>query len=255
MRLSPAMEDYLKVIGQMEQEGRRVTTQALAQRLKVKPPSVTGMLKKLTRLHLIRYSPYGSVELTEAGRKAALEVLRHHRLIELYLREALGLPLHRLDEEADRLEHALSEELEDAIAAALGHPTRDPHGHPIPTKDGQIEQPDDFHLTDAEHGVGFVIVRVSDRDGELLKYLESLGLVPEAVVTVVRRDPFGGPLWVQVADKTHPLGLEAAQHIFVRHLSDLEDRKESGVTASSAAPKRVRRKVASLPSADLPDPL
>ncbi len=226
MRLTSALEDYLKVIGEMEQNGERVTTQSLAKRLSVKPPSVTGMLKKLARLHLINYSPYAAVELTEAGRKAALEVIRHHRLLELYLREALGLPLYRLDEEADRLEHALSEDLEDMIAEALGHPRRDPHGHPIPTKDGRVDPPDGFHLRDAESGAQFLVVRVSDRDAGLLKYLESLGLVPEAVVTVTGKEPFGGPLWIQVAGRAHPLGDEAARHVFVKRVPERSESKD-----------------------------
>lgn len=218
-RLSPAMEDYLKAIYKLQQGREGVTTRALAEAIGVKPASVTSMLKKLSRLGLIHYNPYQGVRLTSSGEKAALEIIRHHRLLELYLREALGMPLHKVHDEADRLEHALSEELEELIAAALGDPTHDPHGDPIPTKEGHLEERQHLHLGEVPQGKQFLIVRVSDNNPELLRYLEELGLVPYAVVTVLNKEPFGGPLWVKINDRTHALGSEAARHIFVQPLS------------------------------------
>jgi DtxR family transcriptional regulator, Mn-dependent transcriptional regulator len=175
-------------------------------------------------LKLVRYSAYRGVQLTPAGEKMALEIIRHHRLLELYLRQALKMPLHKVHEEAERLEHALSEELEDLIAAALGDPTHDPHGHPIPTKDGQLSETHFPSLAEAPKGQKFLIVRVSDSNPDLLRYLEELGLVPQAVVTVLSREPFGGPIWVKVNDRTHALGQEAAHHVFVRPVVEVTKR-------------------------------
>ncbi|MFA0771628.1 MAG: hypothetical protein REDVDVYQ_002154 [Candidatus Fervidibacter sp.] len=223
-RLTAAMEDYLKAIYKLQQQAGSATTQALARLLKVKPASATNMLKKLARLKLVRYSAYRGVQLTSAGEKMALEIIRHHRLLELYLRQALKMPLHKVHEEADRLEHALSEELEDLIAAALGDPTHDPHGHPIPTKDGQLSETHFPSLAEAPKGQKFLIVRVSDSNPDLLRYLEELGLVPQAVVTILSREPFGGPIWVKVNDRTHALGQEAAHHVFVRPVVEVTKR-------------------------------
>lgn len=228
--LTPAMEDYLKAIYKLQKRSGVVATQAVAKAMKVKPASATNMLKKLARLKLVRYSAYKGVRLTPAGEKMALEIVRHHRLLELYLRETLKMPLHKVHDEAERLEHALSEDLEDLIAAALGNPTHDPHGDPIPTKEGHFQETEHRHLAEAPQGQQFLIVRVSDSNPELLHYLEQLGLIPQAIVTVVNREPFGGPLWVQVDDRTHALGQEAASHIFVRPIPTSE--------VSSHAPSR-----------------
>lgn len=219
--LTPAMEDYLKTIYQLQQKMGKVTTKSVSEAMKVKPASVTNMLKKLARLKLVRYSAYRGVQLTPAGEKMALKIIRHHRLLELYLRQALKMPLHKVHEEAERLEHALSEELEDLIAATLGNPTHDPHGDPIPTKDGKIHQTHHPHLAEVPQGQRFLIVRVSDSDPDLLRYLEELGLVPQAVVTVLNREPFGGPIWVKVNDRTHALGQEAARHVFVQPITEV----------------------------------
>ncbi len=224
--LTPAMEDYLKVIYKLQKRSEVVTTQAIAEAMKIKAASVTNMLKKLARLKLVRYSAYKGVKLTPMGERMALEIIRHHRLLELYLREALKMPLHKVHEEAERLEHALSEDLEDLIALALGNPTYDPHGDPIPTKEGHFQETEHYHLAEVPQGQKFLIVRVSDSNPELLHYLEQLGLIPRAIVTVVNREPFGGPLWVQVDDQTHALGQEAAKHIFVQPVtSDVEAHK------------------------------
>ncbi|GBC98479.1 Iron-dependent repressor IdeR [bacterium HR17] len=236
--LTPAMEDYLKVIYKLQQKDAKVTTQAIAKAMRVKPASVTNMLKKLARLRLVQYSAYKGVRLTPTGERMALEIIRHHRLLELYLRQALNMPLHKVHEEAERLEHALSEELEDLIAAALGNPTHDPHGHPIPTKEGHFDEPPHQSLSEAPHGQKFLIVRVSDSDTEMLRYLEELGLVPHAIVTVLRREPFGGPIWVQVDDRTHALGQEVAHHVFVRPLAEVK------ANVKAASPRRSKRRPA-----------
>ncbi|MFA0749614.1 MAG: hypothetical protein SLRJCFUN_000017 [Candidatus Fervidibacter sp.] len=232
-RLTAAMEDYLKAIYKLQQQAGSATTQALARLLKVKPASATNMLKKLARLKLVRYSAYRGVQLTPAGEKMALEIIRHHRLLELYLRQALKMPLHKVHEEAERLEHALSEELEDLIAAALGNPAYDPHGDPIPTKDGHLPKVHHPHLGEVPQGQKFLIVRVSDSNPELLRYLEELGLVPQAVVTVLSREPFGGPIWVKVNDRTYALGHEAAHHVFVQPMSEVRQRGARRKTRSS----------------------
>lgn len=217
--LTPAMEDYLKAIYKLQKRSEVVTTQAVAKAMKVKPASATNMLKKLARLKMVRYNAYKGVQLTPTGERVALEIIRHHRLLELYLREALKMPLHKVHDEADRLEHVLSEELEDLIAEALGNPTHDPHGDPIPTKEGYVQDSKHMPLAEAPQGKQFLIVRVNDSDSELLRYLEELGLVPRAVVTVLNREPFGGPLWIRIDDRIHALGQEAANHVFVQLMS------------------------------------
>jgi DtxR family Mn-dependent transcriptional regulator len=183
--LSQAIEDYLKAIYMLAQAGSRVTTNGLAERLGVAPASVTNMVKRLAGLRLVRHTPYRGVELTEAGEKVALEVVRHHRLLELYLSRHLGVSLDRVHEEADRLEHVLSDELEDRIAGALGEPAHDPHGHPIPTREGAVPTPGGEVLTDAKPGQRGMIVHVSDRDDKVLRDLSSAGLLPGAALEVV----------------------------------------------------------------------
>jgi DtxR family Mn-dependent transcriptional regulator len=183
--LSQAVEDYLKAIYMLAQGGTRVTTNELADRLGVAPASVTNMMKRLAGLRLVRHTPYRGVELTEAGEKVALEVVRHHRLLELYLSRHLGVSLDRVHEEADRLEHVLSDELEERIAGALGEPAHDPHGHPIPTREGAVPTPVGSALTDGKPGQRGLIVQVSDRDEKVLRDLSSAGLLPGAALEVV----------------------------------------------------------------------
>jgi len=208
--LTQTLEDYLKAIYEIAQERGRVTTTALAERLGVAPATVTGTLKKLARLKLVVHRPYRGVELTEAGRKIALEVIRHHRLIELYLQQALGVPWDRVHDEAEKWEHVLSEELEDRIDELLGHPTHDPHGAPIPARDGTIAQPERVRLSELVPGQRAVIAEVSDHDPELLRYLGARGLYPRVAVQVLAKEPFGGPVVVRAAGREHALGREAA---------------------------------------------
>lgn len=216
--ITPAIEDYLKTIYVLQQELPVVTTTAIAERLGFAAPSVTNMLKKLADLHLVHYTPYQGVELTAAGGKIALEVIRHHRLLELYLIEALGYSWDQVHDEADRLEHVISEQFEERIDIALGRPTLDPHGDPIPAKDGTLPPAEETRLVDLEAGQSAVVARVAG-GADLLRYVGSLGLLPQATVRVLDRAPFNGPLTVQVGVERHALGREVAGYIFVTPLA------------------------------------
>lgn len=211
---SESVQDYLKAIYSLTEAGGAVATSSIAERLAVSPASVTAMIKRLSSRGHLRHTPYQGVELTTSGRALALEVIRHHRLLESYLHTRLGVPWDRVHEEAEILEHAISEDLEDRISEALGNPTHDPHGDPIPPKIGKHREVRYRSLE--ESGIGRVTVeRVSDRDPEALRYLGGLGLVPGAAVTVEESAPFGGPLWVKVGKKRHALSRDLAQGIFV----------------------------------------
>ena len=215
--LGEAVEDYLKAIYQLEGEGGTVATTALASALRISPAAVTKMLRRLSSLRLVNHSRYRGVRLTPAGRKVALEVVRHHRLIELYLSQALGYPLDRVHDEAEILEHAISEEFEETIDRLLGYPQVDPHGDPIPSKSGSMPKALGAMLQQAEVGDRLIVCRVLDTNEEMLRYLVSLGLVPQAALEITEKLPFGGPVKVRVS-KTgaeHFLGAEAARSIFV----------------------------------------
>lgn len=213
--ITAAMEDYLKVIYGLDERGDKISTQAIAERLDVAAPSVTGMLKRLADIHLIEHERYRSIHLTQAGRRVALEVVRHHRLLELYLAEALGYSWDEVHDEADRLEHLISEEFERRIDAVLGFPTFDPHGDPIPSEEGDVSVVPDDRLSALEPGARATVVRVSDNNAEKLRYLGSLGLYPDVGVTVLERLPFNGPLRVRVGDDEHIVGLELAGSVHV----------------------------------------
>ncbi|MBK8800234.1 MAG: metal-dependent transcriptional regulator [Anaerolineales bacterium] len=214
--LTPAHEDYVKAIYMLYSRGVEVTNSALAHQLKVAPASATNMVRKLSDLGLVTYEPYQSIALTPAGELVALEVLRHHRLLELYLHDKLNLPWEMVHEEAERLEHVLSEALEDAIAAALGNPTVDPHGDPIPTKDGKVESVAGLALSLAELKHPYTIVRVLLQDAERLIYLGAMQLYPNATVTVLKRAPFDGPLLIEVDGEHHALAHDLAECIIVK---------------------------------------
>ena len=198
-----AVQDYLKAMHILEEESgpgsRPVATQALADRLGVSAASATNMLKKLGSLGLVDHAPYKGASLTKSGRDIALEMIRHHRLLETYLAEALGVPWDRVHEEAEVLEHVLSEDLEDRIAERLGDPKNDPHGHPIPGKDGSMPEPSVQRLWEVADGDEVTIDRVSDSQAEALRALDAISIRPGAVVKVVERGPVGGPLFVRVA--------------------------------------------------------
>ena len=213
--LSESVQDYLKAIYRLQEQAGSVSTSALAEAMGVAAASATGMVKKLAGLKLVRHNPYQGVVLTKAGEKMALEVIRHHRLLELYLAEALGYSWDKVHEEAERLEHVISEEFEEKIFEALGRPTRDPHGDPIPTKDGTMAGDRHDRLSDMEPGAMGVIRRVSDRSAEMLRYLGTRGLVPDATVEVVEKAPFNGPITVKTGETSHVLGRDLASHILV----------------------------------------
>jgi DtxR family transcriptional regulator, Mn-dependent transcriptional regulator len=205
--VSPAVQDYAKAIYMLQTSaGAAVSTHDLAERLEVTPASASGMVRKLDELGLVTHEPYRGVELTDAGERLALEVLRHHRLLELYLSESLGVPWDRVHDEAEVLEHVLSEELEELIAAKLGDPTRDPHGDPIPTRDGRIEEGDTKSLQELEPGDAGVFVRISDADPEMLRYLSERGIAPGDALEVIDKQPFDGPLFARFGDEVHVLG-------------------------------------------------
>jgi DtxR family Mn-dependent transcriptional regulator len=204
---SSAIEDYAKAIYALElRDGEAVSTNALAERLGVTAASASSMVKRLGELGLVEHQPYRGVMLTEAGRRVALEVMRHHRLLELYLVESLGVPWDRVHAEAEVLEHVLSEELEELIAAKLGDPTHDPHGDPIPTRDLRIEEGPRTSLQALGTGAVGTFTRVSDSDPEMLRYLADRGIAPGDAFEVVEKQPFGGPLFVRFGDQVHVLG-------------------------------------------------
>ena len=210
-RPSEAIQNYAKAIYALEQRGNgAVTNNALAERLGVTPASASSMVKRLGELGLVTHAPYKGVKLTGGGRRVALEVLRHHRLLELYLAESLGVPWDRVHDEAEILEHVLSEELEELIAAKLGNPTHDPHGDPIPNAALEIEEQPTQALASLPTGSAGVFVRVSDSDPNMLRYLAQLGITPGDRFEIVDRQPFGGPLFARFDGRVHALGGELA---------------------------------------------
>jgi len=221
LEVSSAVQDYAKAIYSLEQrcEGGAVTTNALAERMRVSAASASSMVKRLDGLGLVEHVPYKGVVLTARGVKVALEVLRHHRLLERFLAEELGVPWDRVHDEAEVLEHVLSEELEELISAKLGHPTIDPHGDPIPTVDLEIVEARTDSMESLETGARGVFVRISDSDPEMLRYLGDRGIRPGDPFEVVDKQPFGGPLFARFGDEPdiHPLGgrLAAAMRVEV----------------------------------------
>jgi DtxR family transcriptional regulator, Mn-dependent transcriptional regulator len=204
--LTAPVEDYLKAIFEIEIADRAsgseragvAGTNEIAQALRIAPASVTGMLRRLADQGLITYERYHGVRLTDAGRRAALRTIRRHRVIEAYLTSALGYPWDRVHDEAERLEHAASDELIDRMAAAIGEPTTDPHGAPIPTREGTLEAPHLVALVDVAVGDVVRVRQVGDRDPERLRYLAELGITPGADVRVVAREPFDGPITLRI---------------------------------------------------------
>jgi DtxR family Mn-dependent transcriptional regulator len=209
--ISSAVEDYAKAIYVLEARGPgAVTTTAIAGRMRVTAASASGMVRKLCELGLVSHEPYKGVQLTPKGGRLALEVLRHHRLLELYLARNLGVPWDRVHDEAEVLEHVLSEELEDLIAAKLGDPTHDPHGDPIPTRDLVIEDTPTAALSDLEPGAQGTFVRISDADPAMLRYLAERGIAPGACFEIIDKQPFGGPLFASFGDDVHVIGGQLA---------------------------------------------
>ena len=215
MRLSQALEDYLKVIYVLEADGEKATTTAIAQALDVSNASVTNMLKKLAGMNLIVHESYKGAELSPAGKKIALEILRHHRLLELYLKEVMGYSWDEVHEEAEKLEHHISEQFEDRIAELLNHPTHDPHGDPIPSKDGVMPKKATLALHDGELNTLYMVGRVKDQNPELLRYLEKLGVLPGVELTIIEKAPFDGPIAISLAGQSLSIGFVIAQDIFL----------------------------------------
>ena len=213
--LTEPVEDYLKAIYEIERTGAAASTNDIAQRLSIAPASVTGMVRRLAGQGLLAYERYRGVRLTDNGRQAALRTIRRHRVIESYLTHALGYEWDRVHEEAERLEHAASDELVDRMAAAIGDPDADPHGAPIPRADGTIDETASDTLADLQPGARARIARVSDENGELLRYLDELGMRPGVRVRVDDVAPFDGPITLVVGSVRRTVGLELARHIFV----------------------------------------
>jgi DtxR family Mn-dependent transcriptional regulator len=208
---STAVEDYAKAIYALERRGTEtVSTNAIAERLGVTAASASGMVKRLGELGLVEHRPYRGVSLTEDGQRLALEVIRRHRLLELYLVKSLGVPWDRVHQEAEVLEHVFSEELEELIAAQLGDPTRDPHGDPIPTRELTIEERATESLQALEPGARGMFTRVSDSNPDMLRFLAERGIAPGHELEVIDKQPFGGPLFVRFGDEVHVLGGELA---------------------------------------------
>ena len=212
--LSVAVEDYLKTIYKLQGEGT-VSKSSSAQSLGVSQASVTNMVKRLARLQMVEHQRYKGVSLTPAGKKIALEIVRHHRLLETYLREVLGYSWAQMHEEAEQLEHHISEEFEQRIDKLLGFPTRDPHGHPIPNAELVIDQEVTVPLPAATLGKALQVHCVADTNTELLDYLDSIGLMPDVEVTVCAKAPFDGPLTITLNGKNQVIGHYAASHVFV----------------------------------------
>jgi DtxR family Mn-dependent transcriptional regulator len=217
--ITEADQNYLKEIYSLELDHTQVTTSMLAERFGFSPATVTGMLKKLSGKGWVAYEPYQGVTLTDDGRKIALEVVRHHRLLETYLARALDIPWDRLHEEAEKLEHVLSDYLEDRIDEQLGFPTSDPHGSPIPTADGSIRTEDRKRLAGLAAGDQAEVVEVYDRDPELLARLDELGLHPGTKLTVEAVEPLDGLLTLQVGETQAVVGQTTASHVYVKRLN------------------------------------
>jgi DtxR family Mn-dependent transcriptional regulator len=214
--ISSAHQDYLKAIYMLLSRGEEATNSAIAQALAVAPASATNMVKRLAEAGLIEHVPYRGVQLTPPGQQVALEMVRHHRLIELFLHDILGMPWDQVHVEAERLEHAISEEVEDAMARKLGYPAFDPHGDPIPDRDGRLaEDVSGQSLAELEPGRAARLARVHAQDGDRLRYLGELGLYPGAQVSVLERSPFRGPLLVNVDGEQRMLAFDLAVELSV----------------------------------------
>jgi len=210
-----SVEDYLKAIFELSRATGSAVTTEVASRLAVASASVSAMVRRLTGQGLVSHERYGALKLTKKGRSVALQLVRRHRVIEAYLVTALGYAWDEVHSEAERLEHAASPELINRMAAAIGEPEVDPHGAPIPTAHGKLEEPKYRTLGDLALGEKARIVRVEDEDPELLRYLASLRFVPGATVSLVKREPFEGPLTIRVGSRTHVIGVPLAGRVFV----------------------------------------
>lgn len=215
--LTISIQDYLKNIYELTENGESASTNALAKKLKISAPSVTGMIQKLAsaRPALVEYQKHQGVTLTKEGKKAALEVIRHHRLLEAWLVQTLGYSWDEVHEEAERLEHVISEDFERRIAAAMGHPARDPHGELIPTEDLKMPSDESTLLSTLRPNQTATIKRVDASDKKLLRYLEELGLLPGVQIGVKDYSPFDHNLTIKVGRRSFVLGLNITSKIYV----------------------------------------
>jgi DtxR family Mn-dependent transcriptional regulator len=220
--LTGAVEDYLKAIYSLGSGGASVATNDIAARLALAPASVSGMVRRLAEQGLLSYEPYRGVRLTDLGRRAALRTLRRHRVIESYLSTALHYPWDRVHQEAERLEHAASDELVDRMAKAIGEPVTDPHGAPIPSREGVMDERELVSLAELSAGHGVRVVRVSDADPEMLRYLGELSIMPGAEVLIVSKAPFGGPISLRIGREILSIGPELAAQVMVEPLADVD---------------------------------
>ena len=220
--LTGPVEDYLKAIYDLERDEQAAATNDIAERLAISPASVSGMMRRLAEQGLITHEPYRGARLTADGRRAALRTLRRHRILECYLTEVLGYPWDRVHDEAERLEHAASEELIERMADALGNPVRDPHGAPIPSREGVVEETSRRALAEVDAGEAVRVRMVMDEDGERLRYLAELGIRPGSIIRVLDRAPFDGPITLWVGDGsggvTRAVGPALAAQVFVQSL-------------------------------------
>lgn len=221
--LTQAAEDYLKSIYKLQEKVGKVSTGILAEYLDVKPASVTGMIKKLKSMKLVKHERYQGVTLTDAGTAIALEIIRHHRLLELYLFKALGVPWDGVHDEAEKLEHVISEDVEARMDEFLGYPTTDPHGSPIPDKNGVVPNRSSVPMTDLRNGQSCVVAEVSDSDSALLRHLGSFNLYPGTAFRVLEVAPFEGPFTIDIAGQQAVIGREAAKHIFVNDVEETDN--------------------------------
>jgi DtxR family Mn-dependent transcriptional regulator len=220
--LTGPVEDYLKTIYEIGRGNVAVSTNDIAQRLDLAPASVSGMVRRLADQGLLAYERYRGVMLTDSGRRAALRTIRRHRIIESYLSQALQYPWDRVHDEAERLEHAASDELVDRMAAAIGEPVVDPHGAPIPSREGHVDETVYLSLADLGAGYGARVVRVSDDDPEMLRYLAELAIIPGAEIVIVSRAPYEGPISLKISGHVLAIGPSLAAQVLVEPLTDLE---------------------------------
>ncbi len=222
-----SIEDYLKNIYELQEQEERVTTNRLSEKLGITPASATGMIKKLAAMNLVKHRPYQGVELTKEGRLMALEVIRHHRLIELFLSRALGVPWDRVHEEAEKWEHVISEDIEDRIDRFLGSPRTDPHGAPIPDKNGHIEYPPRVRMCDLSKPQRVKVVEVSDHDPELLRFLGKLKIYPQTDLTITAIEPFDKSMTIRVHRDQYILSALVTPYIWVLTEQQLENNDEN----------------------------
>ena len=213
--LSQAVQDYLKTIYKLQENGEVVSTTSIAKEMNISGASVTGMLKRLATMKLVDYNSYKGVKLTDDGTKIALEILRHHRLLELYLKESLGFSLVKVHDEACRLEHYVSEEFVERIDDLLGRPQYSPLGNPIPSKEGVVPDNNSIQLVEAELNRDYKIKRISDVNFDMVDYFEKMGILPGVLIKVLTRAPFNGPMTIIYNDHEEIIGHEVGSSIFV----------------------------------------